>query len=103
MCFLALLYTDSWSGTGVDPKRIMEAADIAQMVYAASTALPAGLRGRDHPPPTARRSLTGSLTIYFSRSSASPFSGSRQSVILMPVMMRSFIKPVSVCLFVLCC
>lgn len=29
-------YTDSWSGSGVDPKRIMEAADVAQMVYAAA-------------------------------------------------------------------
>jgi short-subunit dehydrogenase len=29
-------YTDSWSGTGVDPKRIMEAGDIANMIYAAS-------------------------------------------------------------------
>jgi short-subunit dehydrogenase len=27
-------YTDSWSGSGVDPKRIMEANDVAQMVYA---------------------------------------------------------------------
>lgn len=29
-------YTDSWSGSGVDPKRIMEAADVAAMIYAAS-------------------------------------------------------------------
>jgi short-subunit dehydrogenase len=29
-------YTDSWSGSGIDPKRIMEAADIAKMVYAAA-------------------------------------------------------------------
>jgi short-subunit dehydrogenase len=29
-------YTDSWSGSGIDPKRIMEAADVAQMVYAAA-------------------------------------------------------------------
>ncbi len=29
-------YTDSWSGSGVNPKRIMEAADVAAMVYAAS-------------------------------------------------------------------
>ncbi len=29
-------YTDSWSGSGVDPKRIMEAEDIAAMIYAAS-------------------------------------------------------------------
>lgn len=29
-------YTDSWRGSGVDPKRIMEAADIAKMVYAAT-------------------------------------------------------------------
>ncbi len=29
-------YTDSWSGSGIDPKRIMEAADIAKMIYAAA-------------------------------------------------------------------
>lgn len=29
-------FTDSWSGSGIDPKRIMEAADIAKMVYAAA-------------------------------------------------------------------
>ncbi len=28
------VYTDSWSGSGVDPKRIMEAKDIADMIYA---------------------------------------------------------------------
>ncbi len=33
-------YTDSWSGNGVDPKRIMEAADVAQMVYAAAQLSP---------------------------------------------------------------
>lgn len=33
-------YTDSWSGTGVDPKRIMEAADIAGMIYAAAQLSP---------------------------------------------------------------
>jgi short-subunit dehydrogenase len=27
-------YTDSWASSGVDPKRIMEAADIGNMVYA---------------------------------------------------------------------
>jgi short-subunit dehydrogenase len=30
-------YTDSWAGSGVDPDRIMEAADIAEMLYAATT------------------------------------------------------------------
>jgi len=30
------VYTDSWSGAGIDPKRIMEAADIAKMIYAAA-------------------------------------------------------------------
>jgi short-subunit dehydrogenase len=30
------VYTDSWAGSGVDPHRIMEAADIAGMVFAAS-------------------------------------------------------------------
>lgn len=29
-------YTDSWSGSGIDPKRIMEAADIAKMIYTAA-------------------------------------------------------------------
>ena len=29
-------WTDSWAGSGVDPKRIMEAADVAAMAYAAS-------------------------------------------------------------------
>ncbi len=29
-------FTDSWSGSGIDPKRIMEATDIARMVYAAA-------------------------------------------------------------------
>jgi short-subunit dehydrogenase len=29
-------YTDSWEGSGVDPKRIMQAGDIAQIIYAAS-------------------------------------------------------------------
>ena len=30
------VYTNSWSGSGVDPKRIMEASDIAKMIYAAT-------------------------------------------------------------------
>lgn len=29
-------YTDSWAGSGVDPKRIMEASDVAMLVYAAA-------------------------------------------------------------------
>jgi short-subunit dehydrogenase len=33
-------YTDSWSGSGVDPKRIMESEDIANMVFAASQLSP---------------------------------------------------------------
>ena len=33
-------YTDSWIGSGVDPHRIMEAADVAEMVYAASRLSP---------------------------------------------------------------
>jgi short-subunit dehydrogenase len=33
-------YTDSWSGSGIDPKRIMEAADVAQMIYAAAQLSP---------------------------------------------------------------
>jgi short-subunit dehydrogenase len=33
-------YTDSWIGSGVDPHRIMEAADVAEMVYTASRLSP---------------------------------------------------------------
>jgi short-subunit dehydrogenase len=33
-------YTDSWAGSGVDPKRIMESKDIATMVYAATQLSP---------------------------------------------------------------
>lgn len=33
-------YTDSWAGSGVDPKRIMEANDIAEMIYAAAKLSP---------------------------------------------------------------
>ena len=29
-------YTDSWSSSGIDPKRFMEATDVAEMIYAAS-------------------------------------------------------------------
>jgi len=29
-------YTDTWSGSDIDPKRLMEAADIAKMIYAAA-------------------------------------------------------------------
>jgi short-subunit dehydrogenase len=30
------VYTDSWAGSGVDPKRIMESGDVADMVFAAA-------------------------------------------------------------------
>lgn len=33
-------YTDSWQESGVDPKRIMEAKDIAQMIYTAAQLSP---------------------------------------------------------------
>jgi short-subunit dehydrogenase len=33
-------YTDSWAASGIDPQRIMEAGDIAEMVYAASRLSP---------------------------------------------------------------
>ena len=33
-------FTDSWTGSGVDPKRIMEASDIAEMIYSASQLSP---------------------------------------------------------------
>src|SRR5579871_726830 len=34
------VYTDSWIGSGVDEKRIMEANDIAHMIYASSQLSP---------------------------------------------------------------
>ena len=34
------VYTNSWSGSGVDPKRIMEASDIAKMIYVATQLSP---------------------------------------------------------------
>jgi short-subunit dehydrogenase len=34
------VFTDSWAGSGVDPLRIMEARDVAEMVYAASRLSP---------------------------------------------------------------
>ncbi len=33
-------YTNSWEGSGIDPNRLMEANDVAQMVYAASQLSP---------------------------------------------------------------
>jgi short-subunit dehydrogenase len=34
------VYTHSWSGSGVDPKRIMESHDIAKMIYASTQLSP---------------------------------------------------------------
>ncbi len=34
------VYTNSWSGSGVDPQRIMEANDVAKMIYATSQLSP---------------------------------------------------------------
>jgi short-subunit dehydrogenase len=34
------VYTNSWSGSGIDPLRIMEANDVAEMVYSASQLSP---------------------------------------------------------------
>lgn len=34
--FPGAAYTDSWAGSGVDPERIMEAADIAKLIVAAA-------------------------------------------------------------------
>ena len=31
------VYTASWDGSGVDPKRIMEASDVATMIVAAAS------------------------------------------------------------------
>ena len=33
-------FTDSWSGSGIDPRRIMEAADVAKMIHAAAQLSP---------------------------------------------------------------
>ena len=33
-------YTDSWSGSNIDPKRIMEASDISEMIYTCSRLSP---------------------------------------------------------------
>jgi short-subunit dehydrogenase len=33
-------YTDSWIGSGIDPHRIMEAADVAKLIFAASQLSP---------------------------------------------------------------
>jgi short-subunit dehydrogenase len=38
--FPGAVYTNSWSGSGVDPKRIMESSDIAKMIYAATQLSP---------------------------------------------------------------
>jgi short-subunit dehydrogenase len=37
------VFTNSWAGSGVDPKRIMEANDIAKMIYAATQLSPQAL------------------------------------------------------------
>ncbi len=34
------VYTDSWSESGIDPERIMQASDVANMIYAASMLSP---------------------------------------------------------------
>jgi short-subunit dehydrogenase len=49
-------YTDSWSGSGVDPNRIMEARDIAIMIHAA-----AGLSPRAVPEDIIMRPQLGDL------------------------------------------
>ena len=33
-------YTDSWAGSNIDPKRVMEASDISEMIYACSRLSP---------------------------------------------------------------
>jgi short-subunit dehydrogenase len=38
--FPGAAFTDSWSGSGIDPKRIMEANDIAAMIFAAAQLSP---------------------------------------------------------------
>ncbi len=37
------VYTNSWAGSGVDPKRIMESEDIAKMIFAAAHLSPQAL------------------------------------------------------------
>lgn len=34
--FPGAAYTDSWAGSGIDPQRMMDANDVAEMIYAAS-------------------------------------------------------------------
>lgn len=38
--YVGATFTDSWAGSGIDPHRIMEAGDLAEMVYAASRLSP---------------------------------------------------------------
>ena len=38
--FPGAVYTDSWAGSGVDPQRIMESADVARMMVAAAALSP---------------------------------------------------------------
>jgi NADP-dependent 3-hydroxy acid dehydrogenase YdfG len=38
--FPGAAYTDSWIGTGIDPQRIMQAEDIAKMIYTATQLSP---------------------------------------------------------------
>ena len=38
--FPGAAYTDSWSSSGVDPQRIMQAEDIAKMIYTATQLSP---------------------------------------------------------------
>ena len=38
--FPGAAYTDSWIGTGIDPQRIMQAEDIAKMIYTAAQLSP---------------------------------------------------------------
>ena len=40
--------TDSWAGSKIDPKRIMEASDIAEMIYACTQLSPQACPGRHH-------------------------------------------------------
>ena len=38
--YVGAIFTDSWAGSGIDPHRIMEAGDLAEMVYASSRLSP---------------------------------------------------------------
>ena len=83
-------YTDSWSGSGIDPHWLMEASDIAEMVYAAAR-LAAGLRGGDHPAPNWAISERLSFNKLFDRSTAKITGAIGNTLFLGSSIMRSLL------------